>query len=692
MRKKTRFACRAVLALLICIVMACSAGTAWAETPASPDAEAFSADGSVIFEKDGLKVTTAGLDTDPTDGNVQPIIWITVENSGGEDAFLGVAEGSVNGFMTDVLLVNFLEEDGNTVGADYVFTLPIPAESSGKYALSYYQSGAPGADMETLGEMELCFTLAEDEFSWPSYTSEPVVIVTGEEPKTADIASLGTTVIDDERLLLVIGDQDYDEWLGPLVYVYAENRSADWLGITADSAEADGHACDYIYFGEEIAPGKRAGGFMAFEDDIRGLKGFENLSLSFHLVKAETRDDLMHAEAEALDPVSVQYPPQVWGEYENGGLQLEIQPRYNDLITVEMPQDDEKGVLFTVSETASLEAGKHEGAGWLFSIGKISEEKLHEMMCSDMSGAQVFAKDSDGSYYMYYHPTDVRFERATVEEMKNDSAQWTMLCEWANDVPDQLTEQNGLEYAAFSNSEVDMAVARAAYKEGVNATLSTTEFGPVEIAGVDGSPYAEFIMQGWFSYADRQEAPDGEYVVLNFPDEDYRVDFFFAPGAFARIVSGDRETIYQAMWEDDSVSFTEAMQGWYYAAAEKAGVKPADENLAPFIGEWHEKVAGRGDVTVSKGLAPGKVVIDVSWPGSASLMAFWEMTAAPAEDGKLVYKNGMRRVTEYGENGENWVTDESWEESGWFWLNDAGELCWHDNNAEIDEDSVFARS
>jgi len=574
--KRAWIVCCVVFALIFSLTAASPAAKAYAETPAQESADFFAADGSIIFEREGIKVTTAGLDTDPTDGDVQPIIRIEIENSGEHDAFLGVEGGTVNGFMTDVLLVNFLEEDGDLYGADYVFTLPIPAGSSGKYALGYYQSGAPGVDMRTLGEMEFRFTLAEDEFSWPNYSSEPIVIVTGEELAPVDIASLGTEVINNDGLLLVIGGQDYDDWLGPLVNIYAENRTENWLGITADYAEADGYVCDYIYFGEEIAPGKRTAGFMAFDDEIRELKGFEDLTLWFRLAEAVAMEDLLSQDGEALDPVSVQYPPQVWGEYENGGLFLEIQPKYNDLITVETPRDDEKGVLFTVSETASLEAGKHDGAGWLFSIGKISEEELHRMLCGDMSGARVFAKDDEGDFYVYYHPTDVRFERATVDEMKRDSAQWTMLCQWAESVPDSLTEDNWLEYASFSNSEVDIAVARAAYMEDGNVTLSTTEFGPVQIAGVDGTPYAEYVMQGWFSYADAQEAPDGEYVVLNFPDKDYRVDFFFAPGDYARVVSGDRETVFQAMWYDDSVSYAEAMQNWYYAAAEQAGIKTSD--------------------------------------------------------------------------------------------------------------------
>ena len=85
-------------------------------------------------------------------------------------------------------------------------------------------------------------------------------------------------------------------------------------------------------------------------------------------------------------------------------------------------------------------------------------------------------------------------------------------------------------------------------------------------------------MKGWFTPVEEEEAPDGEYVVLNFKDDDLRLDFFYAPGGYARLISGDRTTLYQAMWTDDDISYAEVMQGWYYAALEAAGVKSADES------------------------------------------------------------------------------------------------------------------
>lgn len=570
--KKSLIAPMIALLLLFCLGSMSAGANAHAET-VEGDTGAYSPNGSIIFEKDGVKVTTAGLDRDPTDADDQPMIWLEIENTSDEAAFLGTSGGSVNGFMTDVLLVSFYEENGEIYGADYTACLTLPAESSGKYALGYYKVKAPGIDTDTLGEIEFCFTLAGDEYTWPDYFSDPIRIMTGEVPNPADISSLGTSVIDSDKLLVVLGEQDYDDWFGPEVCVYVENRTDHCIGIYAETADADGCYCDYIYYGSEMTPGKRSAGFMSFDGGVRELKCIEKLTVTFSMKEAAVQNDLSSQQTVLLDPVTSEYPAQEWGEYENGGLSLEIKPKFNKLVTVETPENDDSGILFTVSETASAEAGRYDGAGWLFSIGKVNEARLHEMMCQDMSGARAFAKDGDGMYYMYYHPTDVRFDRATQEEFESGLKQWSMLCEWADNVPDSISEKNGLDAVSYGNSEVDILLARAAYMDGVNTTLSTTEYGPVSTSGVNGGPYAEFIMKACFTPVDEDEIPDGEYVVLNFTDDDVRLDFFFAPGAYVRMVSGERTTLYQAMWTDDHISFAEAMQEWYYAALEKAGVK-----------------------------------------------------------------------------------------------------------------------
>ena len=649
----------------------------------------YSPDGSVIFEKDGLRVTTAGLGQDPATEDVQPLIWVDIENTGAEDAYLGVTNGSVNGFVTDVVLVVYGALDEYSV--EYDVDIVVPAGSQDRYGLSYYKKAVPGVDMDTLSEMEFCFTIAGDEYSWPDYTSDSVRIVTGETVETVDIGELGTTVADNDVMRLVVGEQDYDSWFGPQVYVYAENKTNRFLGITVNSAEADGAVSEYAYYSAVLTPGKRSADMMTFDGALRELRGFENLTLNMAFCRADNRDDLDLYDAETLEPIKVQYPPQIWGEYENGGLHMDVTPKYNELVTVETPENDESGVLFTVSETASLEAADYEGAGWLFSIGRLSEEKLHELLCYDMSGVEIFGKDAENHYYAWYHPTDVRFERATSEEMESGMEQWSMLCRWANSMKDEILNRNDLEFVSYDNTEINMYMARAAYLEGQNFTLSATEYGPLDPSGVDPAPYAGYMAEGLYWEADPAETPDGEYVVISFPDDDVRIDFFYAKGDYVRLVSGGHETLYQAAWVDDSFNYTDVMQGWYYAVAENLGLREKDTRLEAYYGTWYESIAGRGTVTIERCPAPGKVKIHATWPESAAVMDSWELTGVLDDEGRLVYQDGTWESTEFDINGDGWTIDSRWEENGWFYLNDAGQLCWHDAVMDYDEDSVFIR-
>ncbi len=677
------------LALLLSVLMVMSVLTGCGtknqtEAPAENDIT----NGAVIFDKDGLTVTTAGLDVDPTSEEPAPILWVDVENKGEKDVYLGVTDGSVNGFVTDVLLIEFMMEDGEYYGAENSFGQDAPAGSTVRYALGYYGTSIPGIDISKPGMMEFCFTTAPDEDTWYDYKSEPVTLTLDESVPMVDITGFDGLLWENDQCELVIGEQDYDDWFGPEVYVYLKNKSDHFVGLSPVSAELDGVVCDYVLGGVAAAPGKVAAGFLSFDGEAKELKGFEKLTLNFNFCEGQDMESM--DSGTPIDPIVVTYPPQIWGEYENGGMKLEIQPKYNDLITVLTPQDAADGTLFSVSETASMEADSYEGSGWLFNIVVADEERVHELLCNDMSGVEVFAKDADGNYYLYTHPTDVRYARATPEEMERDQAQWTMLCDWAEQMRDKFVEQNDLEYAGFGNSELDMYVARAAWQDGVNYTVSTTEFGPVAGGGVDATRFAEFVLHGYFGDTDATEAPDGEYVVLEFPDEDVRIDFFFAPDAYARVTSGGQETLYQAAMWDDNVSYAEAMQSWYYALAEKAGAKSADESLTPYVGVWAEKIAGRGMVTIEPSVAPGKANISATWPDSAAVMNEWELFGVLEDDG-LAYENGNWQVKEYDENGEGWTTDESYEETGYFYLNDAGELCWHDDRGLRDEDSAFIR-
>ena len=289
-------------------------------------------------------------------------------------------------------------------------------------------------------------------------------------------------------------------------------------------------------------------------------------------------------EAAELDLVEAAHQEVQQGAvyYENDGLRLRI-PKVYDRQLITRTQTGEVGRIFSVSEKASVEASQKTGdsnyaAGWLFAIGTVSETELHDILCSDMSGRELFARDAKGNYYIYYHPTDVRYERATPEEMMKDQEEWDAACEWAAGVRASFAADNGLNKIYYNGTQIESALGRAAFGKDVKYTISTLEFGPLEPNGVDPVPYYEKMTNG-ATYEGielaENEVPDGEYVVLNFPDENIRYDFFFAEGQenIIRQVNGEEggeqyEYFYKVTFEDGTSKASEIMNEWYHAIAE----------------------------------------------------------------------------------------------------------------------------
>lgn len=362
-------------------------------------------------------------------------------------------------------------------------------------------------------------------------------------------------------------------------------------------------------------------------------------------------------------------------------------------------EDEETGeeLLLVVSEGASVGAAEAmgeevtEGIGELFRISRVSEERLHELLCGDMSGIQVFAKDENGKYYLFCTPTDVRYVRETTEKMTEDIEQWTELNEWVRGklIDDILDSNSALTPVSYTNTMLDMYLARIAYTKDVKYTVSTTEYGPLSSDKVDGTKYAEYLLGGNFAEAENTKAPDGEYVVLNFPDEGVRYDFFLADENLVREVRDDYEIMYKRVYEG-SVTNTEAMQGWYLDLAEQSGKKEDYKELDPYLGEWHEEIAGRGVMTVTKSVGHTKVDIEVRWPGSAFEVSTWSITANLSYDGKLVYDKCKHIVTEYDEDGNGTVVSEVTDEGGFISLDSEGKLNWKIDN--WDEESTFVKN
>ena len=288
--------------------------------------------------------------------------------------------------------------------------------------------------------------------------------------------------------------------------------------------------------------------------------------------EAETTTETEASEDAAADVV-----------YTIEGFTLTVPAKYDGLLFTTTPEEDGTGTLFMSSEIASIEAAQEQerdidGAGWLFSIRKIDEASFNQKLCEDMSGEQPLATDGNGNYFLFCTPTDVRLIRESYDNPE-DMELWTELNEWAASIPDTfLSENPQLTAVKIGNTDVDMHLARIAFDDDVNYTISTLEFLDLEPKDVDPAPYLEKLRNNVTYEPVEEEAPAGEYVVLAFPDEGVRFDFFFVEDGhnYIREVWGEDpewEQLYKANFEDGSIDATEVMAEWYDALAVANGKK-----------------------------------------------------------------------------------------------------------------------
>lgn len=387
----------------------------------------------------------------------------------------------------------------------------------------------------------------------------------------------------------------------------------------------------------------------------------------------------------------------------NGGMTLNVPSELTSLVLVDMPsEDDPDGVLFSVSEKASVNAGAADGHdasygdGWLFGIRRVDADTLHEMLCRDMSGVAVFARDAEENYYLFTHPTDVRLYRQN-DAYEEAMEQWTMLNEWAwDDVrKDFLAENTGLEAYERGNSMLDMYLARAAYQPDANYTLSTLASDPLAPNGVDGAPYAERLMSGngvVYEDVDAGETPAGEYLVLDFPDDKMRFDFFPREGVenYVRVIDYNGDSLMKITFPDDTKAST-VVQEWFdaLAAANDLGNSELGYTADDLVGRWAEKIAGRGLIEITK-TDEETYHVEINWSNSAFEKSVWEMTATPSgEGGALRYENAKHFIRTFTSDTE--YTDEMKYEdgSGMFYLNSANEVMWEDAVDNAGENCVF---
>lgn len=267
-------------------------------------------------------------------------------------------------------------------------------------------------------------------------------------------------------------------------------------------------------------------------------------------------------------------------KFTSEGFTLSIPNEYANLLIVDTTvSDGNDGTFFSVHEKASVEASKALWpddetmvGGFLFSIGSVDEDAFHEMMMYGMTGADVFARDEEGNYYIYYHPTDVQLIR--VEYTEADWEQWVELCEWA-DIKTAFIEENpSLTPYERTYSDIDCVLHYAAYGDGF--ALLTDKYGDDIYAPElsDSMPYLEQLLDDVLFHP-IQDDPDfdleGNYITLTAPEAYAHAsfDFFLDEGQqqYIRMYMGLNTSYFVASRDGDPFPAGQVVADWLSSMA-----------------------------------------------------------------------------------------------------------------------------
>lgn len=225
-------------------------------------------------------------------------------------------------------------------------------------------------------------------------------------------------------------------------------------------------------------------------------------------------------------------------KFTSQGFTLSVPNEYVDLLVVDTAVSDGKdGTFFSVHEKASVEASRALWpddetmvGGFLFGIGRMDESGFKAMMCADMSGMEVVARDTDDNYYVRYHPTDVQLIR-NGEYTDADWEQWRELGQWASGAVDTFIAENpSLTPYTRTSNDIDIVLNRIDYW-GETVILSShdrdPEFSPTS---EQSAPYVEQLLDDVLYHSSHASAPDGAYITLSIPSLDWHFDFFTEEG------------------------------------------------------------------------------------------------------------------------------------------------------------------
>ena len=240
-------------------------------------------------------------------------------------------------------------------------------------------------------------------------------------------------------------------------------------------------------------------------------------------------------------------------------------------------------------------------------------------------------------------------------------------------------------------------------------TISETEYGPLDVTkgGLDNQTYVDLIKQMSFTEVDPSKTPEGEYVVLAFPEKNVRYDFFLADtqNNYFRQVRTDAngaetETLFQAKVPKELSAIANIMDSWCFSVASAQGLTPDVVANMPGPGWVLDTLEGKAYwMTDSAALElfledTDNYKVLINRPNSASESAEWTFAGTYDEkDGVINAVHVIFETVKYNDDGTEADRVEGYDRSSdaSFRLNDKGELVCENAGDPALEGLVFER-
>lgn len=215
-------------------------------------------------------------------------------------------------------------------------------------------------------------------------------------------------------------------------------------------------------------------------------------------------------------------------------------------------------------------------------------------------------------------------------------------------------------------------------------TLATTEYGVMTLKDPSMAEIFAELLNAMTFEPTSAEAPEGEYVVLAFPEEDVRFDFFLGDvqeNLFRMVNADGTEQMYKATVPEGRAEIGNVMDAWAYSMADALGMVPPIEAKMPDPGWILDSVEGKVWVDDRASLEvfledTDSYKVLITWGNSANETTEWTYACTyKAEDQTLNAERVIKEEVAYNEQGEeNRTTVEEKEIHALFALNADGKV------------------